>query len=112
MDLDRTSMGERAHDLRAQKGPQQERTAQPAEAPKPVEPQHGGPLAASQADKQRQLDRDPNLEARRRVRVSPFRVVGDASRSARRDERRGLARAEALLEDARRGRPRKERGGG
>ncbi len=66
MDLDRTSMGERAHDLRAQKGPQQERTAQPAEAPKPVEPQHGGPLAASQADKQRQLDRDPNLEARRR----------------------------------------------
>jgi len=66
MDLDRTSLGDRAQDLRTQKAPAQERAEQPADAPKPVEPQHGGPLAAGQADKQSKLERDANAEARRR----------------------------------------------
>lgn len=67
MDLDRTSLGDRAQDLRTQKTPPQERVEQTADAPKPVEPKHGGPLAASQADQQNRLERDAQAEARRQA---------------------------------------------
>ncbi|MFN3243502.1 MAG: flagellar protein FlaG [Planctomycetota bacterium] len=66
MDLDRTSLGDRAQDLRTQKTAPQERVEQPDDAPRPVEPQHGGPLASSQTDQQSRLERDANDEARRR----------------------------------------------
>ncbi|MCK5942138.1 MAG: flagellar protein FlaG [Planctomycetes bacterium] len=66
MDLDRTSLGERANDLRNQKAPLQSRGDQPADAPDTVTPDHGGALAAPQTDKQDPLRKDPDAEARRR----------------------------------------------
>ena len=47
MDLDRTSVGDRAQRQRATATPQQEPLGPQQDAPQPVQPDHGGPLAAS-----------------------------------------------------------------
>lgn len=66
MDLDRTSLGDRAQDLRTRSQPQpQERTERPADTPQPVQPEHGGALASASVDKQKQPAPDPNAEQRR-----------------------------------------------
>jgi len=67
MDLDRTSIGDRAQDLRTRSQTQpQERTEQPKDAPAPVEPEHGGALASARLDEEKQQEPDPGAEARRR----------------------------------------------
>ena len=47
MDLDRTSVGDRPQRQRATATPQQEPLGPQQDAPQPVQPDHGGPLAAS-----------------------------------------------------------------
>lgn len=64
MDLDRTSLGERSQDLRGT--PQQSRgiADEQNQTPASVAPQHGGPLAPSQASKHRETEPDANAKAR------------------------------------------------
>jgi len=65
MDVDRTSLSDRAQDLRTRPQQQLDRPEQPADAAAPVAPEHGGPLASSRTENQAEAEPDPDAEARR-----------------------------------------------
>ncbi|MEZ6036269.1 MAG: flagellar protein FlaG [Planctomycetota bacterium] len=66
MDLDRTSLGERALDPRARSLPTQDpKEKGTADAAPPVAPRHGGALASSRADQETETQPDPDAETRR-----------------------------------------------
>lgn len=67
MDLDRTSLSDRAQDLRTRPQKQPEPSERPADSPAPVAPEHGGPLASSRVENESQTKRDPDPDARRQT---------------------------------------------